>query len=175
MNDLGKRSSFARNPRDYYVTSRPAVIPLVPHLEKDFIFCEPFAGNGALIDHLESFGGKCLMKSDIEPQRSDIPMVDFFDIEQFPFPVISNPPWDRAILHPIIDKLLEEKNHFWLLFDADWAHTKQSREYMPFCQKIVSVGRVKWIPESKMTGKDNCCWYQFSPEKRYSTEFFGRI
>ena len=29
------------------------------------------------------------------------------------------------------------------------------------CTDIVSVGRVKWIPDSKMTGKDNCCWYRF--------------
>jgi hypothetical protein len=49
----------------------------------------------------------------------------------------------------------------WLLFDADWMHTRQSAPFMPHLRKIVSVGRVKWIPDSPFTGKDNCCWYLF--------------
>jgi len=57
------------------------------------------------------------------------------------------------------------------LFDSDWMHTKQSRTYMPFCRKIVSVGRIKWFGD--MTGKDNCAWYLFSLEIG-PTEFIGR-
>ena len=54
---------------------------------------------------------------------------------------------------------------------------EQNAEYMHRCEKIVSVGRVKWIPGSKMTGKDNCCWYLFDREFGYAdgrTQFFGR-
>jgi len=36
------------------------------------------------------------------------------------------------------------------------------------------VGRVKWIPDSKATGKDNCAWYFFS-EGEGVTEFYGRV
>jgi hypothetical protein len=62
----------------------------------------------------------------------------------------------------------------WLLFDADWAHTKQSTPYMAYCAKIVSVGRVKWIEGSKMTGKDNCAWYLFDKSFQGVTEFHGQ-
>ena len=62
----------------------------------------------------------------------------------------------------------------WLLFDADWMHTRQSREYIKYCSMIVSVGRIKWF--GNMTGKDNCAWYLFISkyEPFYSTEFYGR-
>ena len=64
-----------------------------------------------------------------------------------------------------------KKKPTWLLFDADWMHTKQSHEYMPLCKKIVSVGRIKWF--GNMTGKDNCAWYLFGKESSF-TEFVGR-
>jgi hypothetical protein len=87
--------------------------------------------------------------------------------------IITNPPWDRKVLHPMI-------NHFaplkptWLLFDADWMHTKQSQPYMPFLHKIVSVGRIKWF--GNMTGKDNCAWYLFDAQTPpvFGTTFYGR-
>ena len=121
---------------------------------------------------------KCVFKSDIEPQRKDIKKLDAFDIDIFMFMaadlIITNPPWDRKILHPLL-------LHFvgiiptWLLFDADWIHTKQSVEYLPYLRKIVSVGRVKWIADSQNTGKDNCCWYYFDNYSLNSTpKFFGR-
>ena len=59
----------------------------------------------------------------------------------------------------------------WLLFDADWMHTKQSGEYMKHCRTIVSIGRVKWF--GGMTGKDNCCWYEFTNSETKTT-FIGR-
>jgi hypothetical protein len=61
----------------------------------------------------------------------------------------------------------------WLLFDADWVHTKQSAPFMPYCRKIVSVGRVRWIEGTKMTGKDNVAWHLFTAEEG-TTEFYGR-
>jgi hypothetical protein len=171
---MGKRSDFVKNPRDFYETPLQAVIPLLPYLPKTFEFSQPCAGSGQLVDHLEKHGGHCLWKSDIYPLRPDIQPIDFFSIASFPAPVIENPPWDRKFLHPMIDRLLElSDDYFWLLFDADWIHTKQSAAYMKYCSDIVSVGRVKWIPDSKMTGKDNCCWYRFSA-KTSQTIFHGR-
>jgi hypothetical protein len=139
---------------------------------------EPCAGDGTLVDHLEKNNMKCVFKSDIEPQRKDITKLNAFDIDIFMFMaadlIITNPPWDRKILHPLL-------LHFvgiiptWLLFDADWIHTKQSVEYLPYLRKIVSVGRVKWIADSQNTGKDNCCWYYFDNYSLNSTpKFFGR-
>ncbi len=69
---MGKRSDFVRVERDYYKTPYAAVPALLPHLEPNTRFCEPCAGDGALIDHLTKHGHVCASAWDIEPQREDI-------------------------------------------------------------------------------------------------------
>lgn len=171
---MGKRSDFERKERDLYETPWEAVVPLFPFLEDGFAFVEPCAGGRKLVDHLENMGGKCVLATDIHPLHSDVIQSDFFKLTYFPAPVITNPPWDRKFLHPMIEHLFNHTDMpFWLLFDADWMHTKQSTEYMKKCSDVVSIGRVKWFPDSKMTGKDNCCWYRFDKETK-STTFHGR-
>jgi|TARA_R110000822_G_scaffold51375_3_gene133694 hypothetical protein len=170
---MGKRSDFERKPRDFYPTPMEAVKPLLEHLPKDFTFAEPCAGNGALIEHLET-KGICMWASDIEPQadgihKNDYSNVGFDELIESEY-VITNPPWDRKILHPMIE-YFSPKIKTWLLFDADWMHTKQSVPYMAMCIKIVSVGRIKWF--GNMTGKDNCAWYLFD-KKVNNTIFYGR-
>ena len=171
---MGKRSDFERKPRDFYPTPFEAVKPLIKHLSRNFIFCEPCAGNGALVGHLETRGGTCMWASDIEPQLESILKRDYSDVGEDECLeadyIITNPPWDRKILHPMIDHFRKIRPT-WLLFDADWMHTKQSRQYMPFCKKIVSVGRIKWF--GNMTGKDNCAWYLFY-NSEVETIFYGR-
>jgi hypothetical protein len=170
---MGKRSDFERKPRDFYPTPMEAVEPLLPHLPEDFLFAEPCAGDGTLIKHLET-KGVCMWASDIEPQAEGIHKTSYdklgFDEFIESDYIITNPPWDRTILHPMI-QFFASKRTTWLLFDADWMHTKQSREFMPLCNKVVSVGRIKWF--GNMTGKDNCAWYQFCPNFG-PTEFIGR-
>jgi hypothetical protein len=61
----------------------------------------------------------------------------------------------------------------WLLFDADWAYTRQAAPFLKYCAKIVVIGRVKWIEDSDMAGKDNSCWYLFGREET-QTVFYGR-
>ena len=172
---MGKRSNFERKPRDFYPTPFAAVEPLIDHLQpRKFKFSEPCAGDGQLYRHLEYFGGICMWASDIEPQLAGIAKNDFTEIGDFHVLesdyIITNPPWDRSVLHPMIDhfSLLRPT---WLLFDADWPHTKQSAEYMKMCSKIVSIGRIKWF--GNMTGKDNCAWYLFE-NKETETIFYGR-
>ena len=172
---MGKRSNFERRERDFYPTPYEAVVPLIPHLDDGATFCEPCAGDGALIDHLERWGHACRFAYDIEPRCKFVGRLDAFDLRSSFIEVdyiITNPPWDRKILHPMIEHF-RKLAPTWLLFDADWMHTKQSAEFMPYCRKIVSVGRVKWIPDSKMTGKDNCAWYLFD-DFADGTEFYGR-
>ena len=170
---MGKRSDFERKPRDFYPTPMEAVEPLMEYLPEDFLFAEPCAGNGALIEHLET-KGICMWASDIEPQAKGIHECDYSDIGfdeliESDY-VITNPPWDRKILHPMIE-YFAPRIKTWLLFDADWMHTKQSVPYMDMCSKIVSVGRIKWF--GNMTGKDNCAWYLFDWEVN-DTIFYGR-
>ena len=175
---MGKRSDFERKPRDFYPTPIEAVEPLLPHLSEEFSFAEPCAGDGALVEHLET-KGVCTWASDIEPQAEGIykrsyDELSFDELIDSEY-VITNPPWDRTILHPMIE-FFAPKKKTWLLFDADWMHTKQSRQYMPWCRKIVSVGRIKWF--GNMTGKDNCAWYLFQEVFAWQAsppEFIARV
>ena len=171
---MGKRSNFKRLKGDFYITPNIAVVPLLRHLKKWERFCEPCAGNAALADYLESQGHQCAAAWDIKPRAKGIDKQDartrqIGNITCF----ITNPPWTRELLHPIINNL-SAQHPTWLLFDADWMHTRQARDYLRKCAMIVSVGRVKWIVGSKFTGKDNCCWYKFMPGHTKGPRFIGR-
>jgi hypothetical protein len=88
--------------------------------------------------------------------------------------VFTNPPWERPVLHQIIERSARLKPT-WLLFDSDWAFTKQAGPYLEMCRKMVTVGRVKWIEGSDNTGMDNCCWYLFDIHSvGQPTEFYGK-
>jgi hypothetical protein len=172
---MGKRSSFERVPRDFYPTPYEAVVPLLPHLDPDSLFCEPCVGDGALAKHLEAHGHICVEGSDTAPNGGyslvrDARTINLYLACDY---VITNPPWSREVLHPIILNLSRQMPT-WLLFDADWMHTRQSAPFMPYLRKIVSVGRVKWIPDSPFTGKDNCCWYLFDQTSEAPAQFVGR-
>lgn len=173
---MGKRSSFERKPRDYYRTPIEAVEPLRPFLQETQNFCEPCAGDGALVRSLQAIGLTCSGSYDIEPQHSDIWVQDARLLEEYHLfdadLIITNPPWDRAILHPLIETF-SDMRPTWLLFDSDWVHTKQSIHFLPRLRKIVSIGRVKWF--DKTAGKDNACWYLFDkPDESLNTKFYGR-
>ena len=173
---MGKRSEFERRPQDAYDTPLKAVLPLLPHLPAGTRFVEPCAGKGDLVGHLTGKGHICEGAFDIEPRADTVFKRDaltfnaanhYYDFDMF----ITNPPWTREILHPLILHLFWQRPT-WLLFDADWAHTVQAAPYLPLCKKIVSVGRVKWIEGSPHQGKDNCAWHLFHASQKI--EFFGR-
>lgn len=176
---MGKRSDFTRIDKDQYFTiDKRAVQALVPFLDEGTRFVEPFAGAGHLIDDLTSYGHICDFACDIDPKRADIRNVDAFDIRSLdrglPCSVISNPPWSRKILHRAIE-------HFanlaptWFLYDSDWLFTKQSGELVrKYLTDVVPVGRLIWIPDTKMQSKDSCAWYRFSTDKNEVTYFHGR-
>ena len=172
---MGKRSSFKRVPRDFYPTPREAIEPLILHLPKKGLFAEPCAGDGRLIDCIEKLSNlHCYLAVDVEPRRDDIGVGDALTVDVNGCDlIITNPPWDRKILHPIIEHFAPQMPT-WLLFDADWVHTKQSVPYIKYLHKIVSVGRIKWFGDT--TGKDNCAWYLFDAQTPpiMGTLFYGR-
>ena len=179
---MGKRSDFERVERDFYPTPASATFPLVPHLPAGAQYIEPCAGDGQLIYGLMLSGFKCLDAYDVEPRKREcLPEFNIRQADMFDVPTVSNalyivnPPWRRDILHPLIEHLTSALgSRCWLLFDADWVHTKQAIPYLPRLRKIVSVGRVRWIPDSKMTGKDNCAWHLFSQPSDEPAQFYGR-
>ena len=172
---MGKRSDFERIPRDYQPTPIEAVKPLIPHLPQKGNFAEPCAGDGRLIRHIEELSGMLgYWMTDIEPMADHIGDGDATTDKIVGCEVaITNPPWNRKILHPIIENLSNQLPT-WLLFDADWMHTKQAVPYLPRLKRVVSIGRVKWIEGSNSTGKDNCCWYLFDKHNGIPTHFYGR-
>lgn len=162
---MGKRSSFERNERDYYPTPYEGVIPLKPFV-RGLNYIEPCVGQGHLVKHLLDISN-CVYGFDIEVNALK------YKLDRQADCFITNPPWDRIILHSIIENLSSQLDT-WLLFDADWMHTRQSSELIRKCSKIVSVGRLKWIEGTNHTGKDNCCWYLFIPGHVHGPKFYGR-
>ena len=163
---MGKRSNFERRDKDKYYTPRAAVEPLLPHLKPNSSFFERCAGDGSLIRHLENEGHTCKYACDIEPEHHRICKRDALEISHVSADyVISNPPWDRKIMHPIIEHFAQMRQT-WLLFDANWLFTKQAAPYMRWCSKVIVIGRVKWIEDSKMTGKDDSVWALFEPDAK---------
>ncbi len=165
---------FERKPRDTYDTPASAVKPLLDQIDPGTTFAEPCAGSGMLIDELRSHGHHCRWASDIEP-RGPYHKADALALThqhlKFCTYIITNTPWNRKVLHPML-RHFKSLRPTWLLLDADWMHTKQSREFMPYCHLIVSVGRVSWMGNGQ-SGYDNVCWYLFVLEETH-TVFIGR-
>ena len=153
---MGKRSNFEKIPKDKYMTTDArAVRPLIDYFGNiKFSYYEPCVGNGDLIGLLDGEGKWCVGYSDEEKDARTFQYrtnADYF---------VTNPPWTVDLLHPIIDNLRKQLPT-WLLFYSDWMFTAQSRPFMKFCKTILPVGRLVWIPGTRVSGKDNCAWYLF--------------
>lgn len=166
---MGKRSTFERRKNDAYQSPASVVPPLIPHLRGVRTFAEPCAGEGKLVAELIRNGLFCSFKGDIEEGFDALsdPIDARFDA------IITNPPWSREILHPMILRF-QSIAPTWLLFDADWVHTRQAAPFIDQCSHIVSIGRVKWIEDSKFTGKDNAAWHRFHDQHAGGPRFFAR-
>jgi hypothetical protein len=175
---MGKRSDFKKIEKDFYPTPYSAVVPLAPFLpQKPFSFAEPCAGDARLVGHLaKATGGlaDCLYACDVAPASDSVAVNDATKLDASLVNncdlIITNPPWTRRkesghLLHKIIENLSELKPT-WLLFDSDWLQTAQAEKYIDRLVACVVVGRVKWIENSKHTGKDNCQWYLFYKDAR---------
>lgn len=169
---MGKRSDFPRKPRDAYQTIDPkAVAMLIPHLRGVRTFAEPCAGDGYLVGWLQAAGLACTYEGDILT-GFDALSHRFEDEAQFDA-IITNPPWRRDLMHPMIERFMQIAPT-WLLIDADWQHTKQSAPFIDQCSHIISVGRLRWEPDTKMTGKDNAVWVRFHSQHVGGPRFVGR-
>lgn len=172
---MGKRSNEVKRKNDAYMTfDKRALPPLLPHIDSGSSFVEPCAGRLDLMRQLQRAGHVGLDATDIEPltplvRRADAALATYGEGDYF----ITNPPWTRSILHAIIMNLCSQKPT-WLLFDADWPHTLQAIPFIQHCVKIVSIGRLKWIPNSKHDGKDNCAWYLFDLYHLTGPTFYPR-
>ena len=164
-----------KSPRNFYPTPAKALVPCFARLVRldGKTFSEPCVGEGHLARHLEKIDLKCVHVSDLaygtdafSLRRSDLNGADM---------VITNPPWDAEIMPPMIWHFVWMELPVWMLLDADWAHTLRAEAYMAYCTDIVSVGRLKWYPDSKHQSLDNAAWYRFRwSEKVEGTRFWTR-
>ena len=177
---MGKRSNFERHPRGLYPIPKSALRPLLPHLPTTVRFDEPCAGEGALVRHLEAEGHSLGAASDIQPMAGGIATSDARGIKQCSGDMfITNPPWPEPNKRgdPTLSILMRLSSlaPTWLLLPADFAHNIYFHKVEDRCRKIVSVGRVKWIPGTKSPGKDNAAWYLFDEIHGGHTHFHGRV
>jgi hypothetical protein len=157
---MSKRSDFPRRKHDVYATPYEAVPSLVAHLPPLTLYYEPCVGEGDLVQHLQRHAHQCVGASDIRFGKDALQLTadDMRGAEY----IITNPPWTRRLLHPMIEHFVTLVPHVWLLFDGDWMFTKQAAPYFRYLELAVPTPRLKWIPNSKYTAKDNTCWYLFS-------------
>ena len=150
---MGKRSDgvFARMPQDAYATPVAGVAPLLPYLDPETRFIEPCAGEGVLVGHLKRAGHVLLSAYDLPDDARTKRYSEACSDVIF----VTNPPWARDVLHPLIVNLSNQAPT-WLLIDADWMHTRQSIPFMPRLRAIISVGRLKWIPGSRAHRQRQC-------------------
>ncbi|MEM7528863.1 MAG: class I SAM-dependent methyltransferase [Pseudomonadota bacterium] len=164
---------YKKHTRDYYVSPSWVARPLAPFLERDYVrnFVEPCAGNGALCKALHELGFTLVSAFDIEPMAPGIERVDALRLTKEDFDgadaIITNPPWNRAIMHPLIAHMVQFRPT-WLLFDANWPNTQQSAELMRHCSDIVPIGRVSWMHNGK-GGFDDAVWGRFQRAETATT------
>jgi len=167
---MGKRSNFTRRKADaYHTIDFRAVKALQPHIEYIDVYAEPCVGDYDLVKQLTKIGKRVSYVGDIATGK-DALEAKFWGQAQA---IITNPPWTRTLLHPLIWHFMHELPS-WLLFDSDWAYNKSSAKLLPYCSDIVAVGRLKWIEGTTQTGKDNCSWYRFWHNHYGPTRFHGR-
>jgi hypothetical protein len=178
MGGLGKRSDFKRIKKDAYQTiDRRAVPPLIPHLHGIRSYAEPCAGEGKLIEMMDEFAPhiQCGFANDIDwfDGEDAIESVALAAARDRYDAIIVNPPWTRKLLHPMITSFMSLAPTY-LLFDAGWAFTKQAAPFLPYCTKIITIGRLKWIPDTTMSSKDDCAWFVFNKDHDGGPRFYGK-
>ena len=175
---MSKRSNFEKIPKDFYRTTDPsAVVPLLPFI-RDLTYAEPFYGDGDLEYLLSSIGAaSCNWRSDIRETVKGSKVMPATDLTEEDLGhvdcIISNPPFTKGILLPCIDHLISLKPT-WLLLPADYMHNRYFGSYMSICDKVVSVGRVKWFKDSKSCSTDNFVWFHWKDNRPSETTFYGR-
>lgn len=176
---MGKRDpgKFEREDRDHYRTWDPAAVrPLLHHLPPRCRFIEPCAGDGALADQLTAAGHRCVAMVDIAPKRGDVQRGDAMRIK---WPTrtgffIMNPPFKSDLMLPMIRHLAPQART-WSLQPADWMHNAEARPFLPWLQRIVSIGRICWFEGTGVKSLDNFAWYLFDGQNpRELIEFYGR-
>jgi hypothetical protein len=167
---MSKRSNFVKVERDYYPTTDPKVkVPEFINSIKGKTYAEPCYGHGDL-ENLIINVASLRYKSDIRATNLTCKVQDAMALTKEQLKdcdlIITNPPFTKSVLLPMIDKFISLKPT-WLLLPADYMHNQYFRPYMNLCTKVVSIGRICWFPTDegkRVASTDNFAWY-FWPKK----------
>jgi len=150
---VSKRSDFDKIPRDYYPTTDPKSIPpKFIEFIRGKTYAEPCCGEGDLVDLLMDIS-ICRWESDIEDRGAgkvwDAMCLSKHELEKCDL-IITNPPYTKSVLLPMIDHFISLKPT-WLLLPSDLMHNIYFAPYMKRCSKVVSVGRLFWFRSEWVT------------------------
>lgn len=137
-------TKFKGPEKDLISTPPEAVLPLLHYLPRKVIFTEPCAGTGDLIEHLQAAGHVCGEAYDLAPRREDIEVGNAVD--RIPKHLsVTNPPYSRALLMPILEAAIKWPHPSWWLLPHDVMANKYFRSVAPHAVAIIPIGRVSWI------------------------------
>lgn len=184
------RAMKSENPHSFWPTPKSAVLPLLPHLPRKSKFMEPCAGNAALVDHLLEFGHWPVWQSDIEPRNEIVSKYNAlklfapnpFDPDAIKYWIrnigadfiITNPPFSRNNIKTLKEmiRLFAAARPTWLLLPAGFKYNAYAKEFMPYCEKIVAIGRVIWIEGTEEFSTKDYAWFLFDKNFKGQTQFF---
>ena len=178
---MSKRSNFKKVDKEFYPTTDPKVmVPKFVSSIEGKTYAEPCYGEGDLEDMLMDVA-TCKWRSDIRntvatSEEMDALEVTPYDVRECDL-IITNPPFSKNVLLPLIDHFISLKPT-WLLLPADYMHNLYFSPYMSKCSRVVSIGRVCWFPEEgkKVSSTDNFCWYFWEKDATSdcTTKFYGK-
>jgi len=181
---MSKRSDFPKVEKDFYATVDPkAIPPTLVHFIRGRTYAEPCYGEGDLEDLLMDVA-TCRWRSDIRPTVDSSRVFDAGDLTSEHLKgcdlIITNPPYTKAVLLPLISHLVSLKPT-WLLLPSDMAHNQYFTPYMKGCSKVVSIGRLCWFPKEgkRVASTENYIWAfwpkgSLEPGSENETVFYTR-
>lgn len=176
MSKYDQEGGFERAPRDLYPTPYAATKPLRSLLDgPKFTYWEPCCAELQLVTNLNVVlpNSECVRATDIETpcEKKDVFSITADDVNAVGNAYfITNPPWvntkkDDFQLFRMINHLASLRPTI-LLLNANlcWNESSWNGKLapMPFCHWVKPIGRVKWIPDSEFSGKEDCAWYYFN-------------
>jgi hypothetical protein len=175
-----RRSRYLKKARGLYETREPrAVEALSTYLPPGSRFIEPCAASGRLRGHLIAHpnGYTCDRASDIVPLASDVERKDVFSYTSADVApgaaFITNPPYDRDVLDPLIAHL-SDVAPTWLLLYVGWLFAQESA---PLCDRmrfIVPLGhRPRWF-DGKGSETRDFAWVLFGQPDKEPAKFQWR-
>ncbi|TPI51713.1 MULTISPECIES: hypothetical protein [unclassified Mesorhizobium] len=176
---MGKRSDFPRIAKDLYSTPATALPPLLVHLPAGVRYLEPTAGNGALVRGLAEHGHICQLAIDLDPGDLNIVRRDALSLSSADVVgidmIIGNLPWSWSSFQPLLQHLLTLGLPIWILRDCQWLFNLRSKALIDRCAFVQPTRRLRWIPGTRDTAKDDTAWFSFPPDHAGGPRLLPRI